>query len=143
VLQKQYANYPLAYFAFHGQRNEICLGRENIALEDMAELIAGRAKGRIFYFGSCQTLAITDEELKTFCRSTGAKAVVGYTAKVGWLESAAFDFILLPDLLKSRYVKPIMARLTNDHDRFVHGLGLRMATADWASYRQIAQKVSG
>ena len=60
-----------------------------------------------------------------------------------WLETAAFDFILLPQLLDSVYVKPIFTRLSRDHARFVTGLGFRMATATWATPLKIALEATG
>lgn len=119
------------------------LGRDELELEDLADIIGGGAEGRIVYFGSCQTLAATDEELQTFCKKTGIRAIVGYTRAVDWLETAAFDFILLPQLLDATYVKPIFTRLAKDHPRFVRGLGFRMATANWATPRKIALEAAG
>lgn len=137
-LQRQYARYTVGYFAFHGEPGHIRLGRDDLSLADMADIIGGRAEGRIIYFGSCATLQASDEELQTFCRQTGVRAVAGYTRRVGWLETAAFDFILLPQLLDAGYIKPIFTRLAKDHQRFVTGLGFRLATANWATPRKIA-----
>jgi hypothetical protein len=137
-LQRQYARYTVGYFAFHGVPGTIRLGRDDLTLDDMADIVGPNAEGRTLYFGSCETLAATDEDLQAFCKKTRVRAVVGYTRRVDWLETAAFDFILLPQLLDSMYVKPIFTRLSRDHARFVTGLGLRMATASWATPRKIA-----
>lgn len=142
-LLKKYSRYSLAYFAFHGNQGCIQLGRDDLTLAELAEILGTRAEGRIIYFGSCETLAAHDDELQGFCRSTGVRAIVGYTRYVDWLETAAFDFILLPQLLDSTYVKPIYNRLLRDHARFVTGLGFRMATATWATPRKIALEASG
>jgi hypothetical protein len=137
-LQRQHSNYTVGYFAFHGSPGMIQLGRDELTLDQLAEIVGPTADGRTIYFGSCETLAASDEDLQAFCRKTRVRAVVGYTRWVGWLETAAFDFILLPQLLDSVYVKPIFTRLSKDHARFVTGLGLRMATTNWATPRKIA-----
>jgi hypothetical protein len=142
-LQKKYVRYSLGYFAFHGDQGCIRLGRDDLTLAELSEVLGRRAEGRIIYFGSCGTLAAPDHELQGFCRSTGIRAIVGYTRWVDWLETAAFDFILLPQLLEAAYVKPIYTRLLKDHARFVTGLGFRMATATWATPRKVALEASG
>jgi hypothetical protein len=47
------------------------------------------------------------------------------------------------DIVGTRNVKPIFARLSKDHPRFVSGLGFRMATASWATPRKIAIEAAG
>lgn len=142
-LQRQYARFTVGYFAFHGEPGLIQLGRDSLTLVEMGDMINGRAGGKILYFGSCSTLLADDDELKDFCRRSGARAVVGYTREVDWLETAAFDFILLPQLLDAVYIKPIYNRLAKDHARFVLGLGFRMATATWTTPRKIALEADG
>ena len=137
-LLKKHSSFELGYLAFHGSESCIFLGRDAITLDELAEMVRGRGGGRVLYFGSCRTLAASDEDLKFFCKSTGFKAVAGYTRDVDWLEAAAFDFILLPALLSATYIKPIFARLRKDHERFVVGLGFRLATPTWASPRRVA-----
>jgi len=125
------AEYDVAYLAFHGSPGAISLGAEDVTLREIAEIIDGGAKGRTIYFGSCGTLDQPAADLKNFCRQTGARGLVGYTEAVGWSESAAFDLLLLPELLKGASLKPIVARLTSNHPRFVEGLGLQIATSTW------------
>jgi hypothetical protein len=86
---------------------------------------------RILYFASCGTMAASLEELQDFADATGARAIVGYTNDVGWAESAAFDFTLLPELLGYVDLKRLYARLLKRHRYFVEGLGLRIATRSW------------
>jgi hypothetical protein len=139
--RRQYDRYPLGYFSFHGEPSRVRLGKDSLTLNEMAEILRGGADGRVIYFGSCQTLAASDEDLQRFCQVSGARAVVGYTRRIDWLESAAFDLILLPHLLDSEYMKPIYTRLCRDHPRFVEGLGLRMASSSWSTPRKIALDV--
>ena len=141
-LQKRYAEFGLAYLAFHGDPGQIDLGRDIVTLDDLADSMEGRAAGRILYFGSCATMAVEDQALKDLCRRTRARAVVGYTNDVDWLLSAAFDLILIPALLDSAYVKPLFGRLSNGYRELVHRLGVRMATSTWVTPQQIAQEAT-
>jgi len=142
-LQKQYAHYSLGYFAFHGNEACINLGRHEITLQDMAAFLGRRASGRTIYFGSCSTMAVPDKELLSFVRQTDVRAVCGYTKKVDWLDSAAFDYILLPLLLDRAYTKTVYSSLARDHAGFVRGLGFRLATRDWVSPRRVATAAVG
>lgn len=135
--RQQYAEYPVGYFSFHGEPGRIRLGRDKLRLDEMADMLRSTLGNRVVYFGSCSTLAVPDEDLQRFCRLTGAKAVVGYVNDIDWLESAAFDLILLPRLLASTYIRPIYNGLSKEHPRFVEGLGLRMASSSWVTPRRI------
>ncbi|MCB9429594.1 MAG: hypothetical protein H6524_12365 [Actinobacteria bacterium] len=136
---KENRQYPLAYFAFHGFNGGFWVGDTQVSLAQLAELIgAGRATGRIFYFGSCVTMQAPEKELRNFCRTTGAKAVVGYTKVVTWRESAAFDCLLVPRLLEMQKMGWVYKGLRRDYSDLVHVLGLRVATTKWATDRKIA-----
>jgi len=138
-LKKKYAGYPLAYLAFHGARGALKIGISDLTLTDLAALIGpGKAHNRILYFGSCSTMAAPAVELQAFCRETGAKAIVGYTRPINWLESAAFDCLLVPRLLNMKFMKPVFTSLEKEHPKFVRRLGLRIATSQMATLRKIA-----
>jgi hypothetical protein len=142
-LKKKYVKYPLGYLAFHGTQGSLSIGDTGVTLEELADIIGpGKACDRILYFGSCSTMAAPEAELRTFCQKTGAKAIVGYTRRVDWMESAAFDCLLLPRLLKAISVKPVFTSLEKDYPSFVRRLGLRIATAKWATGRRIAEAVA-
>jgi len=142
-LQKHYARFSVGYLAFHGSRGRIWAGSTDLSLDDLAQVIDGRGDGRTLYLGSCSTLAAPEAELLDFCASTKVRALVGYTRQIEWLESAALDVILLPELLRSADLKRLHARLKKDHPRFVDGLGLRIATAQWATGRTPAVHATG
>jgi hypothetical protein len=133
--QKQYAEYRLLYLGFHGNDGCLSVGGKWVSLDEVADCIDGRAAGRIIYFGSCRTLGAPDAVLSEFCRRTKALAVAGYTKEVDWKESAAFDLLLLSELLYAKEPKFAYQRLTRKYDKFTHGLGFRMITKDWVSPR--------
>lgn len=142
--QKQYDAYALGYFAFHGSEETIHLGKDDLSLDQIATMLGvSAARGRVIYFGACRTMAASDLALQDFVRRTGVKAVLGYTKDVGWLESAAFDFILLPMLLSRSYPKTIYTALQREHAGFVRRLGFRLATKDFVSPRRVARAAIG
>jgi hypothetical protein len=128
----QYNGFPVAYFSFHGAPGTLSFARGDVSLDDIARAIKRPLTGRILYFASCSTLDLPAAELKRFVRQTGVAAIVGYTTDVGWEESAAFDFTLLPGLLGGTPLKTTYEQLAERHPYFVDGLGLRIATRSWA-----------
>ncbi|MGY1771965.1 DUF6642 family protein [Blastococcus sp. SYSU D00813] len=133
---RRYNAFPLAYLAYHGHRGGIDLGGGVMTLDEVAALVPGKLAERVVYFGACETLAASDDDLLAFVETTGAKAVIGYTRQVRWEESAAFDFTLLPDVLESMDMRRLHARLAKRHPYFLDGLGLRIVTASWVSPRR-------
>jgi hypothetical protein len=141
--QKQYANYRLGYFAFHGTEACINLGKQDITLEEIGAALGKKAAGKTLYFGSCLTMAAPDKELSSFVKQTGVRALVGYTKEVDWIQAAAFDFILLPMLLDRAYPRTVYTSLARDHAGFVRGLGFRLITKDFISPRKAARSAAG
>lgn len=140
--QRRYRRFKIAYLACHGGPGRLLLGKDEVTLENLAEVMEGKAEGRIMYFGSCSTMLSADDDLRALCKRSGAEAVVGYTRQVDWLEAAAFDFLLLPRLLDARYMKPVYTGLIRDHPEFASRLGLRVATKSWVTDRTIAVAAS-
>ncbi len=122
------------YLACHGSRGEISLdGTHAIALDELADLLEGRAKGKFLHIASCSTLAADEGDLRRFCRVSGVSGLSGYTTDVDWTASAAFDLLLLGELLQSRRTKPTYDRMLRLYPDLAARLGLRMATSSWAS----------
>ena len=55
--------------------------------------LEGACKKRIIHFGSCGTLDIHGNRVRSFLQRTGALAVCGYKSEVDWMLSAAFEII--------------------------------------------------
>ncbi len=125
--QQRYADHSLGYFAFHEQEDGLLIGRKRFGLERMQELLAGALKGRTVYFSSCATLGIDDALIDEFRRTTGARAVCGFSKDVDWMDAAAFDLSLLEAV--TRYSRPSDAfrHLKRNHDGSVRRLGFRAA----------------
>ena len=129
-LQRRYKEYPIGMFAFHGTAGALHLGRQKVTLDELAAEINGQATGRILYFGSCDTLKIPDQEIERFRRATRARAVVGYTKSVDFLESAAFELLLI-DSLSTFDDSPSRAKkqLLSDYPNLTQRLGLKFIHA--------------
>ena len=96
-----FSNYPILYLGFHGEPGVLYVGegRNNVlTLEDLAERLEGGCKGRVVHFGACDTVDVHGRRLKKFLTQTGARAVCGFRTDVHWLESAAFETLVLGGL---------------------------------------------
>ena len=100
--------HPILYLAFHGEPGGIAVGEgrnASVTLDDLAVLLEGRCQGRVIHFGSCDTAAVHGRELRKFLARTEALAVCGYKEEVDWLESAAFDMLLLGQLQDASFIQ--------------------------------------
>ena len=99
-------NFPILYLGFHGAKGEIFVGEgraKALSLEELAERLTGQCKGRVVHLGSCGTVGVHGRRLNKFLDLTGAIAVCGYTKEVDWLESAAFDVLVLGGLQNASF----------------------------------------
>ncbi len=127
-VQKQYDDYMLGYLAFHGSPGLVHLGRDSVSLEELGELLEGACTGRVLHFGSCSVLKSAETSLKAFLHQTGARAVCGYTKDVDWLQSAAFDLLLISELVRSQHLGYAARRVKNTYPDLASVLGFRLVT---------------
>lgn len=123
-LDENHTNYLIGYFAFHGWKGIICPGGGDIDLEQLAGLIGRRARGRMLHFSTCKTLAVPNAELQELLKQTRARTVSGYAGAVGWIESAAFDLIVLDALTEYTYPKAAGNMLLRRYKALSDRLGL-------------------
>lgn len=126
--RRRYASFRLLYLAFHGESGVVRLGRDTIDLKDLATLLSDRCNGRMIHFASCLSLAAQDAELKKFAKTTGATAITGYEKEVDWLDSAAFEVLLLDRPLRSKQAAAPFRQLHETHGTCATELGLVAAT---------------
>ena len=101
-LTKTFDTHPILYLGFHGWGPskgkdaylEIGDGT-HIPLEKLERWIDGKCNGRVIHFGACGVMNADDARLDSFVRSTNALAICGYRKEVDWLDSAAFDTLVL------------------------------------------------
>ena len=83
--------------------------------------------GRILHFGSCSTLATDHEdEIKQFLKQTKIKAVCGYRNDVDWLESAAFEVLLIDALAYYLRVDAVSNYLWKEYPNLCERLQFKM-----------------
>jgi hypothetical protein len=116
----------VGHFALHGSPGVISLeeGERDVRLKTLEHWIDGRAKGRVIFFGSCSTIDISDKRIQAFLDNTKASAVVGFTEDVDWLESAAFELLILEALTYFESPRKAKIHLEEKYEEFVDRLGL-------------------
>ncbi len=131
----RYKHYTLGYFAFHGSSGHLHLGKTKsgkevkVALSELAEMLGTSCQDKIIHFGSCETLRVNADALVEFRKKTNAKAVCGYTKKVDWLESAAFETLLIYELTQSTYLKAVATRIERNYPDLAKRLGFVISMA--------------
>ncbi len=91
----KYQDYRFIYLAFHGEPNFISpSGKASLSLDDIAEQVNGRWKGKAVHFSSCETIRIDKEAMAQFKEGTGASLVSGYLGYIDFLDGALLDMIL-------------------------------------------------
>ncbi len=133
--QAKFARYRVIYFGFHGAKGSLYVGDQRrkggtVDVQDIATLLKDRANGKVLYFASCETLNINGNELNGILQKTGAKAVCGYCADVDWLESTAFDTILLGQFQHGAFTRASLRAVNREVRKkarsLVDRLGFRM-----------------
>jgi hypothetical protein len=99
-LSRKYADYKVGFFALHGQPTQLCLtSKQTVELDEIAAWMSGRCASRILYFGSCSVLRASDRVLQDFLHETKAAMLCGFTKSIDWVESAAFETVVLNTLV--------------------------------------------
>jgi hypothetical protein len=127
-LQPRYNNYLVLYLACHGSAAGIDLGHDEVSLAALADVLEDGCGNSTIYFGSCLAMDAPDDELKRFVARTGAKAMIGYSRAIDWLESAAFECLLLDRLAHGNRTDGLFNQLHRDHGAMAERLGLVAAT---------------
>lgn len=99
-LSARYKDFKVGFFALHGQPSELLLtARNSVKLDEIGAWMSGRCAGRSLYFGSCSVLRASDQVLKEFLHETKAAMLCGFTKTIDWVESAAFETVVLNALV--------------------------------------------
>jgi hypothetical protein len=116
--------YNLLFLALHGSVDRdgvrrLCLSEETdgtVTIDHLTGLLAGQLDGCVVHLGSCSVVDAHDPALSTFLDRTGAAAVMGYGRDVDWVDSAAWELILLRTL--GRYKQLGSALKTLEAERY-------------------------
>ena len=126
--QQRYREYQIGHFGFHGKPGELWLsGSTKVTLEELADVMDGRASGRIIYFSSCEIMGTDDAALRRFQERSGADAVIGFLERVGGsLELPAFELLLLQALNDDVRMDAAEERIRRQHPYLCELLGLKI-----------------
>lgn len=132
-IRKKYDAYPILYLGFHGDPGTLFMapGKKGpVEFAWLEERLAGACRGRIIHFASCGTLAVHGNRLNRFLERTGALAVSGYRSDVDWIQSAAFELVLLSALQFNTFTRQgltaALRRVMKDAGSLARGLEYRM-----------------
>lgn len=101
-----------------------------MTLAELADTLGDRARGRYVYLGSCSTL-LDGKAAQDFVTSTGVAALMGYRRQIDWVETAAFEVILLRRLANLlRGPKTFSKSLIGRHSELSCLFGFTMVTKD-------------
>lgn len=106
--------YPILYLAFHGEAGLIKVGKHNITLDELAELIGSDCEGVVIYLGSCETMNWNKRKLQSFLEKTKALAILGFKKEVNWLRSASFDIQMLGNFLEDKFDSKGIEKIYNN-----------------------------
>ena len=132
-----YKTHPILYLGFHGRGPEdgkdafVEIGDQTqVSLETLEEWIDSRCHGCVIHFGSCGVMDAHGKRLNTFIRNTRALAILGYREHADWLESAAFEVLLLGRLQSAAFMKSSIEKFDRELKQMAPGLydrlGFRM-----------------
>lgn len=122
------STYPVLFLAGHGSSGTWYLNRDDgFSIEELGDRLEGRMTGRVVHFGSCGVARAKATRLQAFAEQTGARAVTGYTRKVDWLSSAAFELVLLAELMHAKRPETIFNHIVEKHPGWSKELGFVVA----------------
>jgi len=96
-------DYPLLSLAFHGEPGKIKIGRDEVNIQELGEILDDKCQGTAIYFGSCATMKWDKRFLQSFMTKTKTLAVMGYKEDVEWLPSTSFEIRLLSYFMNATY----------------------------------------
>ena len=98
--KREFKKYDIIYIACHGKHHAISLeGKDgDIDLSELNTMAKGFFENRIIHFGSCKTLANTNEAIK-FKEYCGARLVSGYEISVDAMTSAIADAAFFNEIM--------------------------------------------
>ncbi|WP_370391076.1 DUF6642 family protein [uncultured Winogradskyella sp.] len=121
-----YKKYGIILLAFHGTKQGLELFKNNsIELLALAEYCKGLFNDKIIHFSSCSTAGDT-ERFKEFKAITEAKAVMGYSKNVSFLESTLFDIALLQKLNEFSRPGDVNNYMKREFNSLCNTLGFKM-----------------
>ena len=96
LIHPSYRRFRIVYLCFHGAEGSLHMpNKDEISLSQFADDHIGIFKNCKVHFGSCETLNISDEEIKKFKKLTKGSVVTGYIIVVVFVDSVIFELWLM------------------------------------------------
>lgn len=129
---RRYSNYRVLYIATHGDIDTLAMGfgrRNEITLDELQDLLAGECADRFIYFGACSVFNGEEDWLTEFAQATKAKAIIGYSGSPPMLECAAFEAMLLAEVLSWSRTDAFVTAMSRRYGTQAKEFGLMAATS--------------
>jgi len=124
--QKKYSAYSICYFAFHGKPESIEVGKELVTLAELGDMLQDSCQDKIIHFGSCQTLNTDRKNIEKFLEHTGALCVCGFESEINFIESSAFDLMLIEMFQQYKDIAMLDKNLRKNYRSFVKRLQFKL-----------------
>jgi hypothetical protein len=124
--QRRYRLYSICYLAFHGFPEEIEVGKEVLALRELAEILNGSCVNKIIHFGSCNTLDTDERKIRQFLETTQALCVCGFRTDIDFLESSVFDMLLMQKFQEYKDIKAVDRDLKKNYRKLINKLEFKL-----------------
>lgn len=129
------SKFPILYLGFHGEQSCLHLaGKDVFTLAELAEVLQDGAKGKVFFFASCDTLDIDKRKIKNLLEQTGAIAAIGYKNTVDWMLATAFELLVLEALQSDKFdwrgIQHIQNLINEEYRAIGRKLGYTMVIND-------------
>ena len=116
-----FKDYEIIYLVMSGEANSICLNGYYYSLQEIAELLEGRLKGKILHFSNAKVLDLDEEEAQYFLDITGAKGVSGYGKEFNGISSVNLDKAFFSLFQEDAHMLDVVEEL---HQRHYHACKL-------------------
>lgn len=140
-----HSKYPILALAFHGEPGKLLIGKDEISLLELEEILGNKCQRSIIYFGSCATMKWDHRSLQSFLKRTEMLAVMGYTKDVDWLPSASFEVSLLSKFMKtsltSDNIQKVKGEIENECKSQVKSLQFRFVLNEKLRFTEKRTKV--
>ena len=124
--QKKYSGYSICYFAFHGEPESIQVGKEFVTLDELADMMMDSCQDKVIHFGSCKTLNTDSKNIRRFLEHTRALCVCGFETEINFVESSAFDMILIEMFQQYKDVRMLDKAIRKNYRSFVRRLQFKL-----------------
>ncbi|MFG2060872.1 DUF6642 family protein [Micromonospora sp. NPDC048871] len=143
---RKYSSYEVGFFALHGSPSQLWLSNsQSTSLHEVATWISpGCWQGRQIYIGACSVLQGSDRDLSEFLKQTGASMVCGFTKQIDWIESAAFETVVLDRLVNAGKVNSLQQLVSSARwAPLAQHLGFRVVYATGESFKIPSMRSKG